>query len=128
MRKYHPTSGDEGYGFMDNFCFQCIRERWTHYQELDRDEDKCEIMTRAMCLKPTDPEYPSEWTYDTNGQPTCTAWKKWDWGSDDDGRNDRPPVEPEDPMQLMLFSVADEILNTQNSGYKEGAPLEPVMR
>jgi len=30
-----------------------------------------------------DKEYPEEWTYDDNGSPTCTAWKKWDWGRDD---------------------------------------------
>jgi len=57
-----------------------------------------------MLYDVTDKEFPSEWTYDENGKPICTAHSKFDWDRDDeDDRPDKPkPVEPDDPMQLVL--------------------------
>lgn len=104
-RKYQPSNGTEGMCFMENFCDQCIH---------DNVESKkyCEIVTLTMSLDIKDKDYPKEWVYDENDKPTCTNWQKWDWGNNDDGRNDppKPPYEPQDPNQLMLFSLADDIL------------------
>jgi len=74
------------------------------------DDLKCDILDRSMLYEVTDKEYPEEWTYDVNDQPTCTAFKKWDWGRDDgDGLNEPPVIEPEDPNQLCLPFIFDEL-------------------
>jgi hypothetical protein len=111
-KPFYPSNGMEGMIFMEAFCEQCIHERWIHCQEEDRDEDKCKILSASMINQPGDPEYPKEWVYNEKGWPVCTAWKRWDWGSDGDGFNEppEPPYEPQDPNQLMLFSIADDIL------------------
>ena len=109
-KKYRPSNGTEGEYFMEEHCYQCIHERWVHRQKEDRDEDKCEIISRSMCYDVSDPEYPSEWTYDDKGNPTCTKWVKFDWGSDDDPREPGPDIKPppEDPAQLLMpFEMAD---------------------
>ena len=96
--------------FMDDFCMQCIHERWTHRQKEDRDEDKCEIMTKVMIYDKRNPDYPKEWTYDEDGRPTCAKFVKFDWGTDDDPNEpDSPrPVEPDDPAQLLMpFDITD---------------------
>ena len=107
-KKYRPSNGTEGEYFMEEHCYQCLHERWIHRQKEDRDEDKCAIITDAMCYDLKDPEYPSEWTYDAKGQPTCTKFVKFDWGTDDDPREPAPPPPPDDPRQLLMpFGFAD---------------------
>ena len=102
MRKYQPSNGTEGEMFHENYCYQCIHERWVHRQDENKEEDKCDIWSAAMIYDLKDPRYPEEWTYE-NGQPTCTGFKKWDWGNDDDGWNEPPPPPPpEDPNQLVM--------------------------
>lgn len=103
-RKYRPSNGTEGDGFHENFCFQCLHERWVHRQEEDRDEDKCIIMNHTLLYQVDDPRYPSEWTYDDKGNPTCTKFVKFDWGTDDDPREPGPDIKPplDDPMQLLM--------------------------
>ncbi len=59
--------------------------------------------------------------YDENDKPICTDWQKWDWGGDDDGWNEPPEPPIDDPNQLMLFSVADDIL--ENHKVKESIKL-----
>jgi hypothetical protein len=59
------------------------------------------------------------WSNCGDDKPTCTKWQKWDWRNDgdpDDDKNPKAPI-PVAPNQLMLFSVADEIL--QNSDVKQ---------
>jgi hypothetical protein len=58
-----------------------------------------------------DPEYPREWCYDESGKPTCTAWVKWDWGTDGDPDDpDNPKYRPpDDPNQLCMPFIFDEI-------------------
>jgi hypothetical protein len=75
--KYEPSNGSEFTWFIGKFCEQCKR-------------GDCEILTRQMLYKDTDPEYPTEWTYE-EGKPTCTAFQ--------------PLIEEEfkDPNQLNLF-------------------------
>ena len=108
MKKYKPSNGTEGEGFMGQYCYQCIHERWVHAMEEDIEQDKCDILTRTMIHDINDPEYPSEWTYDDNGKATCTKWQKWDWGDDDD-RNE-PPEKPIQigPNQLGIFPLYTE--------------------
>ena len=106
-RKYQPSNGTEGMMFTEEFCEQCIHERWCHFPEEDKDEDKCEIWSNTMIYDVKDPEYPKEWVYDDDDTPTCTAWKKWDWGGPDDDDRREPPPEPDppDPDQLSLFPM-----------------------
>lgn len=116
-RKYRPSNGIEGVHFEHEHCMQCIN--------CDPDptgEKQCMIWCRAIMHDTIEPEYPTEWTYDENDKPTCTAWVKWDWGDDDD-RNE-PPEKPgppsDDPNQLLmpfdiwdLLGITDEILVTK---------------
>ncbi len=104
---YQPSNGTEGVHFTEMYCMQCIN------CDPDPDGEKqCEIWMRSMCYDTKDKEYPKEWCYDSDGQPTCTAWVKWDWGNDDDpdGRNEPPVKIPDDPNQLCLPFEINEIL------------------
>lgn len=104
-KKYRPSNGTEGMGFTEHFCDRCIN------QHPDPDNPKqCMILCRTMIYDIKDDKYPEEWTYDDNGSPTCTAWKKWDWGRDDDGNWIEPPPPPiDDPNQLCFPFLLDEI-------------------
>ena len=105
-RKYQPSNGSEGDYFMSEFCMNCIN--------CDPDPDgkkQCDILGRTLCLGVDDPNYPTEWIYNDNDEPTCTAWVKWDWGKDgdpDDPENPKAPI-PEDPNQLCFPFIMDEI-------------------
>lgn len=104
-KKYQPSNGTEGMYFMEKFCEQCIHDHTPT-------EKFCEIIALTMCLDINHKDYPDEWIYNESNEPICTKWKKWDWGDDDDGFNEPPdePYEPNDPNQLMLFSITDDIL------------------
>lgn len=106
MRKYQPSNGTEGIMFTEQHCMQCL-----HCDPDPEGAKQCEILCLSMGYDVKDKEYPKEWCY-VDDKPTCTKWQKWDWGNDgdpDDPNNPKaPPVD--DPNQLMLFSVADDIL------------------
>lgn len=68
--KYQPSNGTEGMGFMEHWCERCERER-PYYE---KGEEGCEILLRSMAFGIDDPQYPSEWTYNDNGSPICTAF------------------------------------------------------
>lgn len=101
MIKYRPTSGSEGYAFIDAHCGQCKKEKFYHTQT---DGDKCcDILSRTLIHDVTDPEYPEEWTYE-NGVPVCTAWEPWNWqqkGDPDDPDNPNYQ-QPENPNQIKI--------------------------
>lgn len=61
---YRPANGTEGMIFESRFCDLCVR---------DIDQD-CDIHNRALLHDDDEPEYPREWTYDSMGYPTCTAF------------------------------------------------------
>jgi len=106
MRKYQPSNGSEGAMFTEKYCMNCL-----HCNPDPDGEKQCEILCRTMCYDVTDKEYPNEWVY-IDDKPTCTKWHKLDWGNDgdpDDPNNPKAPI-PEDPNQLMLFSIADDVL------------------
>jgi hypothetical protein len=106
MKKYRPSSGSEGIWFCGMFCDQCIN------QHPDPNNKKqCMILCRTLCHSINEPEYPTEWVYDENNNPTCTAFVKWDWNNDgdpDDPDNPKAPI-PENPMQLTMPFIFDEI-------------------
>lgn len=110
-RTYCPSNGTEGEWFIDKYCSNCIHEKWLHSPE-DDDAKKCEILSNSMLYNYNEPGYPKEWIYDEKGKPSCTCFKKWDWGSDDDGRgfNNPPPPEPYDPNQLVLPFIIEDAL------------------
>lgn len=105
-RKYQPSNGTEGEYFTDQFCMQCI-----HCDPDPEGDKQCDILCATLCYNVKDPEYPEEWIYDKEDNPTCTAWVKWDWGNDgdpDDLDNPKAPI-PEDPNQLCMPFILDEI-------------------
>lgn len=109
MKKYRPSNGTEGMIFADKHCMQCI-----HCDPDPSGAKQCNILLRTLIHDIKDPEYPKEWCY-VDGKPTCTAWVKWDWdnnGDPNDPDNPNKPI-PDDPNQLILFSVADEFLNKE---------------
>ena len=106
MKKYRPSNGTEGMWFEDKFCDNCIN------QNPNPDlKPFCEILCNALCYDLSDKEYPSEWTYDVNGKPTCTSFKKWDWGNDGDPNDPENPkyVAPDSPNQLVMPFLLEEI-------------------
>lgn len=124
-KRYRPGNGTEGENFMHRFCYRCIQEKHTH-TGVDGDK-QCPLIDASMSYSVDDDKYPSEWTYDDNGEPVCTTFVKWDWGMDEDG-NWNDPVQPEleDPNQLVLPFLMDEIskeekgINLKSTGYGEG--------
>lgn len=70
--KYRPCNGSEGDWFTGQFCDQCAHDAKWH--ETENPEDGCQIFFRTMIHNTDHEEYPSEWTYDENGKPTCTKF------------------------------------------------------
>jgi hypothetical protein len=76
-KKYRPSSGTEGDMFFSCWCCKCARDKAMRegcdFDECD-DNELCPIIANTQCYCVTDDQYPSEWTYDKNGQPCCTAF------------------------------------------------------
>jgi hypothetical protein len=110
QKSYRPSNGTEGMWFCAKFCDRCIHGRYEHTGDVN--DNPCEILTASFMCDINDPLYPKEWVYDSEGEPTCTAWKKWDWGRDDDGNWVDPPLFPPDtdnPNQLVMPFIFDEL-------------------
>lgn len=104
-KKYRPSNGTEGEGFIGCYCMNCINE----HPDSNR-KPKCDILSRSFLYDINDKEYPEEWIYGDDNRPTCTAFVKWDWGRDDDGDWIEPPPPPiDDPNQLCLPFIFDEL-------------------
>ena len=71
--KYQPSSGTEGCWFQDKFCNICEKDR--AYREDPDNGEGCRIAILSMIYSTTDQEYPKEWIYDSEGNPTCTAFE-----------------------------------------------------
>jgi len=101
---YRPSNGTEGMMFEDAFCCRCIHEKFMHTQ--NHADYQCKILNEALTE-----DWVKEWTYDEQGKPTCTEFKKWDWGNDDDdnGLNEPPAIIPDDPNQLTMPFMISEI-------------------
>lgn len=91
-KPYMPSNGTEGMMFCDEFCDQCIHQ----HPDPGKSPQCDDILLQSLIGK-----QPKEWVYDSEGRPTCTAFKKWDWGSEGDWIEPEPP-EPEDPNQLCF--------------------------
>ena len=103
MKKYQPSNGTEGMYFMDEFCMKCV-----HCDPNPEGAKQCDILCRSMAYDVSDDEYPIEWTYDHNGNPTCTAHLKWDWSNDgdpDDPDNPNQPPIQVGPNQISMFDA-----------------------
>lgn len=83
-QKYRPSNGDEGERFASNYCDLCEKDRVWREQE----KDPCQISSYAYAVDIDDPEYPAEWQYGADGQPTCTAFEP-----------ERDPNEPDPPQR-----------------------------
>lgn len=67
---YQPASGGEGAEFMATFCDRCTKDAAFRAGT----GDSCPIAANTMVLTPADAEYPREWIYGADGEPTCTAF------------------------------------------------------
>jgi hypothetical protein len=66
-RPFRPANGSEGDIFLAIFCEHCTRDA-------DRENSPCQILGNSLFLDVTDPGYPTEWQYNSNGVPVCTAF------------------------------------------------------
>lgn len=62
--KYRPSNGTEGGIFTSATCDQCYRGKTR----------SCVILAATFAFDVEDDEYPTEWQYGLDGQPTCTAF------------------------------------------------------
>lgn len=69
--KYRPSNGSEGIAFMEQFCGRC--ERDAAYRA--GTGDSCPIAAITMALRVDHPDYPAEWQYGPDEQPTCTEFE-----------------------------------------------------
>jgi hypothetical protein len=65
--KWRPCNGTEGDLFIAAHCMKCME-----------DGDNCEILHLTFAHDVEDAEYPAEWQYGVDGQPTCTAFRPED--------------------------------------------------
>jgi hypothetical protein len=89
--KYRPSNGTEGMWFQDKFCDNCCKDM------RHASNGGCQILLRTLTHDTKDEEYPLEWTYNKNGNPTCTAFKSRSEAAETRKRN------KEDPNQLDLI-------------------------
>lgn len=64
--KYRPSNGTEGDLFFSAYCHRCMARAL------------CPLPALTMAFSPEEDEYPEEWQYGTDGQPTCTAFENKD--------------------------------------------------
>jgi hypothetical protein len=65
IKKYRPGNGTDGEIFISQFCERCQK---------DDIAKGCNIQLRTMAFGVDETEYPVEWQYDADGNPTCTAF------------------------------------------------------
>ena len=98
--KYQPSNSSEGMYFCEKFCDHCV-----HQDPNIRALKNCDIFLNTLVFDVKDPEYPEEWTYDKNGEPTCTKYQYWDWdeyGDPDAIENILIRPLPFNPNQLVI--------------------------
>jgi hypothetical protein len=61
---YRPSNGTEAEYFMEKFCYQCKHNV----------NDDCETLTFAFVYDKKDPEYPTEWHYNTQDKAICSKF------------------------------------------------------
>ena len=110
MKPYRPSNGTEGMWFEEEYCMQCL-----HCDPNPEGKKQCKIMMRAFLYNINEPNYPKEWIYDENDEPTCTKWQKWDWGDKGDPDDPDNPnwIPPTDPNQLCMPFEINAIIGTK---------------
>jgi len=63
-KSYRPSNGTEAMIFEEKFCDWCTQM-----------SAECPIYLRAFIYLEDHEDYPSEWIYDPEGRPTCTAFR-----------------------------------------------------
>ena len=77
IRLYRPSNGTEGMCFFEGWCERCARDKeMSEGKPFDEcsDDEICSIIADSFAFDVTDERYPSEWIYDANGEPCCTAF------------------------------------------------------
>ena len=95
IKGYRPSNGIDGDIFQEQFCGRCKRDEFNPYTGQG---DSCEILVNTIMFDVHDPDYPDEWQYDENDEPTCTAFI--DVESDE-------PICPRCPLTVDMFDVDD---------------------
>lgn len=70
-KPYQPSNGTEGCLFQGHYCYQCSEDNLD-----EKGEGGCDIILATMVLDRKHEDYPKEWIYDQDGQPTCTAFRR----------------------------------------------------
>lgn len=63
--KWRPSNGHEGELFERVHCMHCTKDN----------DGTCRIFMLTLVHGVKDPEYPAEWQYGADGQPTCSAFE-----------------------------------------------------
>ncbi len=93
IRKYCPSNGSEGEGFIETYCMHC------KFCDPDPNgETQCLVLYNSLSYDVDDEEYPVEWILDDKDQPTCTKHVFFDW---DNGKPEKKEILPKE--QLKLF-------------------------
>lgn len=71
VEKYRPSNGMEGDVFMHNFCQRCVHDNFDATTGLGG----CRILAATLCFQIDDPNYPAEWVYGPDDEPTCTSFE-----------------------------------------------------
>lgn len=90
-KPYRPINGTEGECFQEQFCAHCWKNR----------NQGCLIAARTMLFDVDEPEYPKQWTYDAQGQPTCTAFLSFDDHKEQVKAMYQPRRAPENQLRLL---------------------------
>jgi hypothetical protein len=77
--KYRPSNGTEGDIFQERWCELCTKDEAARRGDY---ENGCPIIAAALAWDVDDPDYPGEWVYDGEGQPSCTAFEALKGGPD----------------------------------------------
>ena len=67
---YQPSNATIGDWFIGQWCAKCTKDNF----DADGNGEGCEILLRTMIHSTDDPEYPTEWCYNSKGSPQCTAF------------------------------------------------------
>ena len=73
MKKYRPSNGTEGSIFIERFCAHCEHEKYIH--TLDDKDKKCQILSNTFIYDIDDPNYPTEWQENDQGEEFCSNFK-----------------------------------------------------
>lgn len=81
IKPFQPSNATVGASFIDGWCARCKRDRVMNGSvDIDAasDSDLCPILGATMAFSPPSQQYPSEWRYDDEGDPVCTAFETVD--------------------------------------------------